>query len=396
MQRSNFIIKLTSVIVLLAIIFYIGYVVYDSQVNPLKTVSATVGALSDSAETSGYIVRTEAPVGDSGADTVVVAQENKRVSVGQVLGVRYLTGDSVSRASEMRETELKISQIETMLMDDDSEESMDAAAASSVEMLSYAVKSSDLSSIDEICSNVDAYVFRSRTQYTDEELRDELDTMEAKLDRLASDSSTDTVSMTAAMPGVFSSVMDGFENVGPEDIKNLTPTSLVAIFTDSNKLSKNSLGKLITGIKWYYAAIMDTEDAKILSDSAELAFFGEYNGTLRMNVESVGMDAGGRCVVVFSSGMAISDIAGVRTVSATVEFETVTGILVPKEAMHVDENGQKYVYVLSGLQAQRVDVTITGEIDDCYITGSKSGGLLNESAEIIVKANGLYDGKVVR
>ena len=85
-----------------------------------------------------------------------------------------------------------------------------------------------------------------------------------------------------------------------------------------------------------------------------------------------------------------------RTVSATVEFETVTGMLVPKEAMHVDENGKKYVYVLSGLQAQQVDITITGEVDDCYITESESGGLLNEGAEIIVKANGLYDGKVVR
>ena len=78
MQRSNFIINLTSFIVLLAIIFYIGYVVYDTQVNPLRTVSATAGTLRDSAETAGYVVRTESPVGDSGADTVVVAQENKK------------------------------------------------------------------------------------------------------------------------------------------------------------------------------------------------------------------------------------------------------------------------------------------------------------------------------
>ena len=219
-----------------------------------------------------------------------------------MLGVRYLTSDSVSRASDMRETELKISQIETMLKDDDSEEAMNIAAASGVQALSYAVKSGDLTAIDEICSNVDAYVFRSRTLYTDEELQDELATMEEKLDRLVSDSSSDTVSITAEMPGVFSSVMDGFETVGPENLENLTPASLVAVFTDSNKSNKNSLGKLITGIKWYYAAAMDTEDAKKLSDSAELVFSGEYNGTLRMAVESVGMDAGGRCVVVFFFG----------------------------------------------------------------------------------------------
>jgi hypothetical protein len=94
----------------------------------------------------------------------------------------------------------------------------------------------------------------------------------------------------------------------------------------------------------------------------------------------------------------LSDIAAFRELTADVIFSTYSGIRVPKEAVRLDEDGATCIYILSGLRAELVPVDILYEGDDYYIvqSGSESATSLRVGSEIIVKANDLYDGKVVR
>lgn len=395
MKRSDFLIRFTFVLALAAIVIYIGYALYYSQVNPLRTVSAATGYVTETAPTVGYAVREETVIASGVQDAVVVIEDGTKVAVGGKLAVRYLTGDSVERAAEIRETELRIAQLEA-LSSASTDEGAAVLARESARTVATMAANGTFSDIDAVCADVSAYIFAGGESYTPEELEEELTIARARLKRLTGASGSDTVSISAQVSGVFSTSVDGFENIGPEMLEGLTPHALVALFKDSS--GDDGAGKVITGLRWYYASAMKTDQARKLEigQKKELTFTGDYNGTLEMRVESIGTDSGGSCVVVFSCGKAIRDVAGARELEAEVNFGTISGMMIPKEAMHVDENGKQYIYVVSGLQARRVDVGILAEKDGCYITSYERGGLLTEGAEIITKANGLYDGKVVR
>ena len=89
-----------------------------------------------------------------------------------------------------------------------------------------------------------------------------------------------------------------------------------------------------------------------------------------------------------------------RRLTAQVEFSAYTGLSVPKEAVYQenDENVVKtYIFLLPGLQAEKVYVDILSESGDSYIVknGTENGTALREGSTIIVQGKDLFDGKVV-
>ena len=101
-----------------------------------------------------------------------------------------------------------------------------------------------------------------------------------------------------------------------------------------------------------------------------------------------------RCIVVLSADTNLSDIVSMRQMTAEIVYESSTGICVPKEALHIDDDGT-YVYIVLGTQASKISVEIIGEMDNYYILESSTGEL-REGTDVIIKGKGLYDGKIVR
>jgi hypothetical protein len=86
-----------------------------------------------------------------------------------------------------------------------------------------------------------------------------------------------------------------------------------------------------------------------------------------------------------------------RQLSAEVVISDVAGIRVPREAIRLDDDGATYIFLQSGVRAERVNVEILYEFADGYLLrdGAETGAPLRSGSTIIVKANNLYDGKVV-
>ena len=145
---------------------------------------------------------------------------------------------------------------------------------------------------------------------------------------------------------------------------------------------------------------MDADDAANLSvgDSAQIEFTKNYTNTLTMTVDSLSATAGDRCVVIFSCSSAMTDICNVRELTGEIIFSSQTGILCPKDAIYTDaETGAHYIYLLMGLQAQRIDIDIVCDYSDYYsLIEAADGEILNEGAEIIIRGKNLEDGKVVK
>jgi hypothetical protein len=159
------------------------------------------------------------------------------------------------------------------------------------------------------------------------------------------------------------------------------------------------VGKLVTEFKWFFAAIMDSADAArlVAGHKFPVQFSGAYNELVTMTMERICKPEDSNCVVLFSCDTSIHDVARLRYLRADIVTGAVSGIGVPKEAIHLDDNATTFVYLQTGVRAERVDVQILYETGDMYLVrdGIETGSPLRAGSTIIVKANGLADGKIV-
>lgn len=391
MQKTDTLIKVISVIVFIAIVFYIGYYLYDSNSDPLVTAAAMEYTIRDSAVTEGYAVRTEEQLDGGTTRVSVTATEGEKLSAGSTYALKFDSREAMEAADRARELEARISWLEALALEGD--DAADIMARESVQALAYAVDSDDLSQLHKLIDDVSVKVFQS-SDYTEDNIQTELAAAEAELDSLKQDAEVERLKVEKA--GVYSQYVDGFEGITPENVQGISPSELTQLFITPENRDSRVLGKLVTDISWYYAAVMEAEDAMKLEagESYELEFSKTFNGSITMKVKSIGTSADGRCVVVFVSDRNLNDTIATRKLTAEVLFTETTGIRIPKEAVNIDEDGVQYVYVISGVQAQRVDITILTEYDEYYLV--EADGNLRDGMEVIVEAKELYSGKVVR
>ncbi|MCF0120573.1 MAG: hypothetical protein HUJ65_02950 [Oscillospiraceae bacterium] len=88
---------------------------------------------------------------------------------------------------------------------------------------------------------------------------------------------------------------------------------------------------------------------------------------------------------------------GQRELSAEIIFDSIRGLRIPAETLH-EEDGKSIVYIVTGLQAEAVEVEVIGGYDDYIFVrdGADTGSNLRRGSTVIVKATDLEDGKVVR
>ncbi len=396
MLRSDFVMKLMSVVLFVALAAYIGLYIFNAANKPLVTALAVKYTVSESGNAEGYIVRSETVLSSNGNAATLMAHEGEKLASGQAVAVHYEGETALERASKIRALQLEIKEAEADAAGTSGTKSVDAD--DDVLALSNAVEHKAFSNLEDLTLGIKKTIFtRGAVQIT----ATELTAMKNELAGLLSEN-PDTNTIVSPMSGVFSSVVDGYESIGPDMLAEVTPSSLLALFNPAYSTDGTALGKLITGITWYYAAVVNTADALKLDGKtmATLQFTKEYNARLDMKIESIGAAEDGKCVVVFSAMRSLSDTTILRHLTSQIEFGSLTGLSIPKDAVfhgNHEMRDKTHIYLLTGLQAEKVYVDILSENGDICVVkdGSENGTVLREGSEIIVKANNLYDGKVV-
>lgn len=381
-----------SAVLFVAIVAYIGLYAWNNANKSVETATVEKYFSEESADADGYVVRTESLLGDGDGTQTVIVSEGEKVSKGQAVAVFYEGQDALEKASQIRALQLGIQEAEEELSAGGTR--LPSDAENSVLELSNAVQHSNFDSLDQLTLGVKNRVFtKDKATVSGAELA-------ALQNQLGSLIAGNTGSKTVYAPesGLFSSVVDGYEANTPDTLKDLTPSTLRAMFSNGGKPDAKAVGKLITEIKWYYASAMNTADAQKLKDmkTASVQFTNTYSASIDMAVESVGADESGKSVVVFSAKSSLSDLTALRELTARVVFGSVSGLSIPKAAVHTD-GPQPYIYLLTGLQAEKVTVDELGERGDKMIVkdGADSGTVLRAGADVIVKGKDLYDGKVI-
>lgn len=226
--------------------------------------------------------------------------------------------------------------------------------------------------------------------------------LQARYDALAGDQSGATA-ITAEESGLFSSYVDGYENLlNPDKLEGLSPKDLAAFSQLTPETEANTLGKLVTDSVWYYAVTVSGDTVSLFEtgDSVDV-FFDALSETLPMTVYSVGEIQNGEMVVVFRSSQNDSKVEDLRQESGRLIFQSDEGLRIPKEALRVNEDGETGVYVVLAQKARFRPVTVLAEDTDSYLvqanpTDEEDTRILREGDEIILASEELYDGKVVR
>lgn len=422
MKQGTLITKIVMFILFAGVVLYLAIYAVRSLSNPLTTTMAYRDALDDSVETTGVLVREEQVLSNGAAIMDVLPEEGQRVSAGETVAILYQNSDALDRKKQLQSLEQEREQLQAAL---NSGSSLSDAAKleqqiiSSILALRANTAGGDLYTLESDALSLRTQVLQREFVYSSSgdsaaALTTAIADLDAQIAQLKNQSSSETTSVYAPCSGLFSWLADGLEStLTPAALETMTTAQLKAFTHGTSSPEGTPVGKLITGDRWYFAAVVEPSTARRLQpgDVITVAFSRDFTGEVDMRVERVGQEEAEGCVLVLSSTRHMKDVTLLRTQTVDLIFERYTGIRVPKQALRMEtrtetdpDTGTETqvqvigVYTVVGAKAEFKPVDIVREGSDYYLvkpTQDAGKKLLRAGDEIIVSAPDLYDGKVV-
>ena len=268
----------------------------------------------------------------------------------------------------------------------------DSEIQSGIRALRQSVFEQDFTSAEAISQTLQTKVFAAFSNPADvqrrlREISDEIGSLEGR----RTDRSDD---ITAPVSGLYSSTVDGWEELGYDRLKEIGPGELKDLMREEHSVPAWSLGKLVSGSKWYFAALVDAEKAESIHGREELTVrFGRYYGEqLVMHVEWLSAGENGQRTLLLSCSEHMSDVLSMRFQDAELVLSEEAGLRIPRKGLHVDDQGNACVYVQTALVVEKKLVQVQRDYGDYYMVTSDA---LRAGDQVIVSAKNLYVGKVV-
>lgn len=429
MKQSTLITKIVMFLLLAAVVFYLAISAVQSFIDPFSTTIAYLDILDDAAEVTGVVVREEQAL-FGGSDIMdLLPDEGERVAARETVAILYQSQDALNHRKQLQTLELELDQLEYALKNGgnlNDAAKLEHQIISSILTIHSNIAAGDLSSLESDTLTLRTQVLQRDFAYSASGdsasvLEQSISEREAQVAVLTAQLSAASSSVYAPRSGLFSGQSDGLEHIlTPAVLKTISASELSNI--PAGQKSEGTIGKLITGDIWYFAAVTDPESAKRLrvGDPVTVAFSRDYTGEVVMTVERIGPEEETGCVLILSANRGLKEITLLREQTVSLIFKRYSGIRIPKQALRLEsvtvntpgtaaETQVFGVYTVTGAQAQFKPVEIVREGSDYYLvapdgdsayfqtlsSGEARMRTLRAGDEIIVAASDLYDGKVV-
>lgn len=420
--------RIVMLALLAAVVIYLGVSAWHSFRDPFTTAVTYSYTVDDSMEATGFLVRQEQVLTNTGGVVELLPQEGEKVAKGGTVALLYQDSSGLEQKQQLQQLQLEKEQLEYALERSDvgggdsgqlSEQVLDAIVA-----LRASVASGDLTGLESQAMDLKSLVYKREYAYTDTagegedsaaSIQAALDSVNSQISALSSQAAQSTNRVTASQSGVFSGYVDGYESLlTPDMLGTITADQLAQLARQRPSEDNTAIGKLITDTTWYFACTLPEEDAGRLVEGRKVTvrFSRDWSGEVSMTVERIGDPEDGQCVVVLSTDKYLSDTTLLRRQTVELVFDSITGVRVPKEALRVEqrtvtdeETGEESqvsvpgVYALVGEQAEFKPVTILSQSDSFALVeaadmtdrkGLRAGDI------VIVASEDLYDGKVIQ
>lgn len=398
MKKTDAFTKALAVVLFAAAAIYLGAWLLRSTRESVVTAPVTRSSVSDSAQADGIAVREEQLLSADKQFVSVQAEDGREVSAGQTLATAMDSEASLQRMNHIAELKLEISSLETMLSgvtaSSSDVTSRDADIRSAVLELSSSVARGEVSGVEGAALNLSALVFKTDAA-ADSEAK--LTALKKELAGYSQSSIVGSDVLTAPDSGMFSESVDGYENVTPKMLENLTVSGLNKIMSAQTDVDVKVYGKLVTSYRWYFAAELDKSYAARLSVGKTVYLDFQRYTSEKIPAKVMGISAAedGKCAVVFYTERALSDTLAMRKASAEIVFSEEDGLRVPLKSVHVDKDGT-YVYCITAQQVEKKYVDIVSTEDDYYLVAiGEDANALREGNTVVVSGKDIHEGKVI-
>lgn len=405
-NKSSVFSRLAMPLIIAAIVVYLICSAWMGMRDPFEFTVAYTDTMETSVDTAGWVVRSEVAVTGGEGMVQLKREEGEKVGKGQELAVVYQDESYVEKQEELLKTQSELSALQYATYDQSpSGVILDDQMLTAMTDLRTASSSGNYTSLSEQTETYRKLVLRREFLVSSEataEMTQAANDLQAKYDQLQAGQAQATT-VTAPSSGLFSSYVDGYESLlTPDSLVGLSPKDLAAFSQLTPQTDTNCLGKLVTNAAWYYAITVPGEVIGRFSVGGNVdVFFDSLSQTLPMEVYSVGEVQQGEVVIVLRSTQNDAQAENLRQESGRVIFYSSEGIRVPKEALRISENGEQGVYVVVSQKARFRPVKILAEDDTSYLVkaaplNEEDSRILKEGDEIVLAAEELTDGKVVR
>lgn len=424
---------LNSRIVMLAllavVVIYVGVTAWRSFRDPFTMAMTYSYTVDDSMEVTGFLVREEQVLTNTGGVVELIPQEGEKVAKGGTVALLYQDSSGLEQRQQLQQLLLEKEQLEYALERADvgggDSGQLSKQVLEAIVTLRASVASGDLTGLESQAMELKSLIYKREYTYTEPDEGEEadstasiqaaLDGVNSQINALSSQAAQSTNRITASQAGIFSGYVDGYEELlTPQMLESVTAAQLSQLAAERPAENTDAVGKLITNSTWYFACAMPAEDAQRLVEgrSVTVRFSRDWSGQVDMEVERVGDAEGGQAVVVLSTDKYLSDTTLLRRQTVELVFDSITGVRVPKEAIRVEqqtvtdeETGEERqvsvtgVFALVGEQAEFKPVTILRQSDTFALVEAASAddrNGLRAGDIVIVAADDLYDGKVIQ
>lgn len=363
---KKFFIAIISIVILAIIAYGIAYFVLPVSSMELTRYTHSVGFVCD----NSYIVRDET-VYYSDSDGVVynIVGEGDRVSLGATVSNVYKGDVKTDTLKQLRTIDSKINKLEgdghnSELYKSDSDSS-EVQIADNMEQVLELAQDNDVSKINNIKNDIND--IRNGKSVSESA---KIDALLAERAKIESSISAKKSQIKADRSGIFTSYVDGLENVlTPEKVQELSPTALMALEPKTSEYlngkkttSGKPVGKVMNNHVWYISGVADSAQAKMLEETPHVTIrFSNIAGAdVEGDVSYISSpDADGKCVFMIKLGTYVETAFAGRKVSAQIIFTEYTGYKVPTSAIR---NGKTmntyYVWARKGSEAYKCDVEV--------------------------------------
>lgn len=408
MKNTPLTTRLIMLLIFVTVVAYFGAQGWRYFTRPELTTPVYVFRAEHTLTLNGFLVRDEEVIDCSEPLVDLTRTEGERVAKGKTVAVVYQNTQALEAEREITALRAQLEQLEyakTAARDTEAALRLDSEIEKDMIALRASLESGDYTAVETDAASLRTTVLQREFAYRgSDDLDERIESLKGQIDTLSGSVGSGSRRVTAPFSGTYSAVTDGYEGVlTPDVLADITPTEFQRIAPAS---VGSTVGKLIRGDRWYYAAVIAQSDASGISvgDDFSLAISG-VNGSLPVTVYAVSRPEDGKCVLVFTGDRYLSAVTMLREQNAELILESYTGLRVPKNALRIDAEGNSGVYCRIGLTAyfKPVELVYQGE-DYCLVRPGEIQAVrdsdlvlytLRAGDEVIVSASDLYNGKVI-
>ena len=402
--------RIAAVVLCIAVFVYTVYHISSVFGEDIATISTGVSREARTVDGMGYIFRNETVLySQNGGVADYIKKDGDKVSVGDSLATVYSSGSPSSKAI-IRLLDDKIAILEKSVGSGYALADLPAVndgISEAYYALAQAIATKDTGSISEQKDKL-LMSMNCHSLLTDESspVDDTLRTMREQREALISNSGS-CVEEKSADSGFFYTYVDGYEQYFTADAaQSLTLAEYQRLTSDGvspdSAAASLAYGKLAENSRWYLAMKLSQISAELFEKGKEyrLLFVENANTVIPMTLVSFINDTeNGGALAVFYTDRLPEGFVFSRSQSVSIEVSSISGIYVPKSAVHRG-GGTYYVYILKGSVVfyRRIDVIYEGS--DYYLsatehTDTEGAEYLETNELLVIKGGNLFDGRIL-